>query len=57
MNARHSAAFLGFLLILSISGPLAINFYLALLPSMTEDLSTSAATIQQTVSIYLIGYD
>jgi len=56
MNARHSAAFLGFLLILSISGPLAINFYLALLPSMAEDLSTSAATIQQTVSVYLMGF-
>ncbi|MEO9275197.1 multidrug effflux MFS transporter [Marinomonas sp. 5E14-1] len=56
MNARHSVAFLGFLLILSISGPLAINFYLALLPSMAEDFSTSAATIQQTVSVYLMGF-
>jgi DHA1 family bicyclomycin/chloramphenicol resistance-like MFS transporter len=56
MNARHSVAFLGFLLILSISGPLAINFYLALLPSMAEDLSTSAEKIQQTVSVYLIGF-
>ncbi|MGO3344488.1 MAG: multidrug effflux MFS transporter [Marinomonas sp.] len=56
MNSRNSVAFLGFLLILSISGPLAINFYLALLPNMATELGTSAAKIQQTVSVYLIGF-
>ncbi|MHA2938763.1 multidrug effflux MFS transporter [Vibrio sp. RC27] len=56
MNSRHSVAFLGFLLILSISGPLAINFYLALLPNMAEDFSTSAVLIQQTVTLYLMGF-
>jgi len=56
MNDRHAVTFLGFLLILSISGPLAINFYLALLPTMAEELITSPASIQQTVSIYLIGF-
>lgn len=56
MNARHSTAFLGFLLVLSISGPLAINFYLALLPSMAEDFSTSSSMVQQTVNLYLMGF-
>ncbi|WOD08597.1 multidrug effflux MFS transporter [Marinomonas sp. GJ51-6] len=56
MNSRHSLVFLGFLLILTISDSLAINFYLALLPTMAEDLSTSAAEIQQTVSVYLMGF-
>lgn len=56
MQSRRSIAFLGFLLILSISGPLAINFYLALLPNMASELATNAASIQQTVSVYLLGF-
>jgi len=56
MKSYHSLAFIAFLLALSVSGPLSINFYLALLPEMADSLATSAATIQQTVSVYLIGF-
>lgn len=56
MKSYHSLSFIAFLLALSISGPLSINFYLALLPDMASSLSTNASTIQQTVSIYLIGF-
>ena len=56
MKSYNTPAFIVFLLALSISGPLSINFYLSLLPEMAESLSTSAATIQQTVSVYLIGF-
>jgi DHA1 family bicyclomycin/chloramphenicol resistance-like MFS transporter len=56
MRLHNSFAFIAFLLALSISGPLSINFYLALLPNMAESLSTNASTIQQTVSVYLIGF-
>lgn len=56
MRSERPASFIIFLVALSISGPLSINFYLALLPDMAVSLSASAATIQQTVSIYLIGF-
>lgn len=56
MKSHNSIAFIAFLLALSISGPISINFYLALLPNMARSLSTNAAIIQQTVSIYLIGF-
>ncbi|TCS38252.1 DHA1 family bicyclomycin/chloramphenicol resistance-like MFS transporter [Reinekea marinisedimentorum] len=52
----RSASFLVFLTALSVSGPLSINFFLALLPAMADDFSTNAATIQLTVSVYLIGF-
>lgn len=56
MRSTRPASFIIFLVALSISGPLSINFYLALLPEMANSLAASAATIQQTVSIYLIGF-
>lgn len=56
MSSPSTIRFIIFLVALSISGPLSINFYLALLPNMAQALSASAATIQQTVSIYLIGF-
>jgi DHA1 family bicyclomycin/chloramphenicol resistance-like MFS transporter len=56
MKSYNSLPFIAFLIALSVSGPLSINFYLALLPEMASSLSTNAATMQQTVSIYLIGF-
>lgn len=56
MRSNSSITFIVFLLALSVSGPLSINFYLALLPKMAGELSVDAATIQKTVSIYLAGF-
>lgn len=56
MRSTRPVSFIIFLVALSISGPLSINFYLALLPTMADSLAVNAATIQQTVSIYLIGF-
>ncbi|TBR41978.1 Bcr/CflA family efflux MFS transporter [Marinomonas agarivorans] len=56
MKSHYSTAFIVFLLALTVSGPISINFYLALLPDIGDSLSASVSKMQQTVSIYLIGF-
>lgn len=40
---------------LSMLGPLGIDMYLPALPAISEDLSASLATVQQTLGVYLCG--
>lgn len=41
--------------LLTASGPLSIDMYLPALPGIAQDLQTSTATVQQTLSIYFLG--
>ncbi|MDF1780418.1 MAG: multidrug effflux MFS transporter [Alcanivoracaceae bacterium] len=51
-SVRHLALSLGALVAI---GPFAIDTYLPALPAMAEDLATTTANVERSVSLYLVG--
>lgn len=55
MNQRLNTSLLAALALLAAGGPFAIDMYLPTLPNIAEDLHTSAAAVQLTLSGFMFG--
>lgn len=54
-SSKTSASLIAMLALLSAIGPFAIDMYLPAFPQMMSDLGTSAATVQLTLTAFMLG--
>ena len=54
-TSKASASLMTMLALLSALGPFAIDMYLPAFPQMMQDLNTTAATIQLTLTTFMLG--
>ena len=54
-STKTTASVMTMLALLSALGPFAIDMYLPAFPQMMQDLDTSAATIQLTLTTFMLG--
>lgn len=56
LNPRENLRIIALLAALVAFGPMSIDMYLPSLPTIAEDLQTSAESIQLTITLFLVGF-